>query len=169
MLSGKHFLMPRAAPTEPPPALAAALARIDREFGIAKAHARFKNRVRRWLKLGAGDFQVYCRFRDLAFSLEDADFATALGRVDSRAWQERLARRAEARRRGQAHGGNLPLHGALGEAQLILRYLRRTRRAAYYPLILESLVLPFAPRRVTGAADDLPSPVAPAFFAPIPE
>jgi hypothetical protein len=161
--------MPQAAFGRPSAALTAALARIEREFGISQAHARFKNRVRRWLRLGPSDFQVYCRFRDLAFDLEDADLARALVRLNSRAWLERLARRADARRRGRAHAGNFPLHGALGEAQLILRYLRHTRRAMLYPLIRQSLLLPFAQRPATGANDDLPSPVAaaPDFFASI--
>jgi hypothetical protein len=64
---------PIAAETTAPasPALAAALARIDREFGIAAFHRSRKRRVRRLLRAGAADFEVRLRCGWLAQEARD--------------------------------------------------------------------------------------------------
>lgn len=62
-----------AETTETPasPALAAALARIDREFGIAAFHRSRKRRVRRLVHTGPADLEVRLRYGWLAQEARD--------------------------------------------------------------------------------------------------
>lgn len=131
------------------PALASALARIEREFGIDAAHAAFKQRCRKWMRAGAADFQTYCHFRELAFDFEEMDLDTAIAELNVRASNERVQRRYEARMRGQSPQWTLPLHGQVGEARVILRWLRRYHDSAhlYFALIISAFLLPFGAQR----------------------
>ena len=73
--------VPTLPPTGAPcPALAAALARIDQEFGIAAFHRSRKRRTRRLMRAGPDDLEVRLRHGWLAEAVRDGglDLAAAL-------------------------------------------------------------------------------------------
>jgi hypothetical protein len=112
------------------PALAAALARIDQEFGIAAFHRSRKRRVRRLLRAGTADLEARLRYGWLAEEARDRglDLAGALIVLER-------CRRANARHdravRLYASSFRLLNRETIFALRLVLRLLRRRAPASF--------------------------------------
>jgi hypothetical protein len=116
------------------PALAVALARIDREFGIAAFHRSRKRRVRRLLRAGTADLEVRLRYGWLAEEARDR----GLDLVGALVVLERC-RQANARHdravRLYASSFRLLNRETIFALRLVLRVLRRRTPASFRDVI----------------------------------
>jgi hypothetical protein len=116
------------------PALAAALDRIDREFGIAAFHRSRKRRVRRLVRAGPGDIEVRLRYGWLAEEARERglDLAGALIVLER-------CRHANARHdravRLYASSFRLLNRETIFALRLVLRFLRCRAPASFADII----------------------------------
>ena len=120
------------APTSP--ALAAALARIDKEFGIAAFHRSRKRRVRRLLRAGPGDLEVRLRYGWLAQEARDRGLDLAGSLVVLERCRQANARHDRAVRLW-ASSFRLLNRETIFALRLALRVLRRRAPASFVDVI----------------------------------
>jgi hypothetical protein len=114
-----------AGATEPAsPALAAALARIDKEFGIAAFHRSRKRRVRRLLRTGPSDLEVRLRYDWLAQEARDRGLDLAASLIVLERCRQANARHDRAVRLW-ANSFRLLNRETIFAMRLTLRFLRR--------------------------------------------
>lgn len=128
------------------PAMAAALDRIEREFGDAAVHRNFKNNVRRLFALGADSRAVHARFGARAYLLRHRPLDSACQLVGIWVRQE-TASFAVACAYGRGSRLSLTI---LDELALILRWMRRKGMADEFRQIVRKIALP--PSRPIGEA-----------------
>lgn len=123
-------------------AMDATKAWIEATFNGSKTHSIFKDRVQRFIELGAAHPETRARFGQLSRSLlitlapQDVDLGWAIRTLDTAYAENR------ERARSYCFPGRQPNYRALdplAEARLILRWLRRTHRAGLWPTILETV------------------------------
>jgi len=124
-----------AGSTEPAStALAAALDRIDREFGIAAFHRSRKRRVRRLLHAGPADLEVRLRYGWLAQEAHDRGLD-----LDGTLVVLERCRQANARHdravRVWASSFRLLNRDAIFALRLVLRVLRRRAPASFVEVV----------------------------------
>jgi hypothetical protein len=121
-----------AGSTETPasPALAAALARIDREFGIAAFHRSRKRRVRRLLQTGPADLEVRLRYGWLAEEARERGLALAGALIVLERCRQANARHDRAVRL-YASSFRLLNRETIFTLRLVLRLLRRSAPANF--------------------------------------
>jgi hypothetical protein len=116
------------------PALAAALARIDREFGIAAFNRSRKRRVRRLLLTGPADLEVRLRYGWLAQEARDRGLDLAGALIVLERCRQANARHDRAVRLW-ASSFRLLNRETIFALRLVLRFVRRRTQASFADVI----------------------------------